>query len=233
VTIILDPEEANTTESYDYSWVFNGTEIATTETLTVSTAGIYTVTLTKIDGTGCSRSREVTVNASEIATITQDDIRIADLSENNTITIIDPTSLGAGDYWFSLQSTNGQIIYPYQDHPNFENVDAGFYTLFIEDKNGCGFSTLPISVIGYPRFFTPNNDGYNDVWQIQGINDMVQPDSDIYIFDRYGKLLKQLNPGSVGWDGTFNDNLMPSSDYWFKVLLQDGRIFSGHFSLKR
>jgi gliding motility-associated-like protein len=233
VTIILDPEEANTTESYDYSWVFNGTEIATTETLTVSTAGTYTVTLTKTDGTRCSRSREVTVNASEIATITQDDIRIVDLSENNTITIIDPTSLGAGDYWFSLQSTNGQIIYPYQDHPNFENVDAGFYTLFIEDKNGCGFSSLPISVIGYPRFFTPNNDGYNDVWQIQGINDMVQPDSDIYIFDRYGKLLKQLNPGSVGWDGTFNDNLMPSSDYWFKVLLQDGRTFSGHFSLKR
>jgi gliding motility-associated-like protein len=213
--------------------VFNGTEIATTETLTVSTAGIYTVTLTKTDGTGCSRSREVRVNASEIATITQGDIRIVDLSDNNRLTIIDPASLGAGDYWFSLESTDGQVIYPYQDNPNFENVDAGLYTLFIEDKNGCGIASLPISVIGYPRFFTPNNDGYNDVWQIQGINAMVQPDSDIYIFDRYGKLLKQLNPASIGWDGTFNDNLMPSSDYWFKVLLQDGRIFSGHFSLKR
>jgi len=233
VTIILDPEEANTSESYDYSWEFNGTEIATTPTLTVSTAGAYKLTLIKADGTGCSKSREVIVNASEVATITQNNIRIDDLSATNRVTILDPSSLGAGDYWFSLESTDGQIIYTYQDNPVFENVDAGFYTLFIEDKNGCGFTSLPISVIGYPKYFTPNNDGYNDVWQIQGINAMIQPDSAIYIFDRYGKLVKQLSPESIGWDGTFNANLMPSSDYWFKVLLQDGRTFSGHFSLKR
>jgi gliding motility-associated-like protein len=55
----------------------------------------------------------------------------------------------------------------------------------------------------------------------------------IYIFDRYGKLLKQLSPQSLGWDGAFNGEDLPSNDYWFYVKLQDGRIFKSHFTLKR
>ncbi|HET8810447.1 MAG TPA: T9SS type B sorting domain-containing protein, partial [Flavobacteriaceae bacterium] len=69
--------------------------------------------------------------------------------------------------------------------------------------------------IDYPKFFTPNGDGYNDTWNIIGISD--QPNAQIYIFDRYGKLLKQLSPTGPGWDGTYNGRPMPSSDYWFRV----------------
>lgn len=92
---------------------------------------------------------------------------------------------------------------------------------------------IEISIIGYPKFFTPNGDGTNDFWQIQGISSQFQPNSSIYIFDRYGKLLKQLPPLGSGWNGTFNGHLLPNDDYWFKVLLQDGRTFMGHFTLKR
>lgn len=233
VTIVLDPEEENTSESFNYSWVFNNIELATTPTLLVSQAGTYTVTLTQTDGTGCSRSRDVVVNASEAAVITLDDITISDLNTNNTITINDPNSLGAGDYIFSLVSIDDQVVFPFQERSVFENVPAGFYTLLVDDRNGCGLTSIEISVIGYPKFFTPNNDGFNDLWQIEGINELVQPNSDIFIFDRFGKLLKQLSPASAGWDGTFNNNPLPSSDYWFKVNLQDGRVFQGHFSMKR
>ncbi|VAV84841.1 hypothetical protein MNBD_BACTEROID02-98, partial [hydrothermal vent metagenome] len=76
-------------------------------------------------------------------------------------------------------------------------------------------------------------DGYNDTWQVYGVNVASQFESIIYIFDRYGKLLKQLSPQSLGWDGTFNGQDLPSNDYWFQVKLQDGRIFKSHFSLKR
>ncbi len=55
----------------------------------------------------------------------------------------------------------------------------------------------------------------------------------IHIFDRYGKLLKQISPLSQGWDGTFNGDQMPSSDYWYSIQLEDGRVLKGHFSLKR
>jgi gliding motility-associated-like protein len=232
-TVVLDPLEVNQAESFNYSWILNGTEISKNPTLVVSAPGTYTVTLTKTDGTGCSRSKDVFVNASELANITPDDVSIEDISDNNSVTIKNPMGLGLGNYWFSLESTDGQILYPYQNEPVFNNVRAGFYTLYVEDKDGCGTASLPISVIGYPRFFTPNNDGYNDFWQIQGVNAFFQVNSSIQIFDRYGKLLKQLNPASPGWDGTFNGSMLATDDYWFKVLLEDGKTFMGHFTLKR
>ena len=48
-----------------------------------------------------------------------------------------------------------------------------------------------------------------------------------------GKLLKELDPVGEGWDGTFIGRPMPQSDYWFRVFLEDGREFKGHFSLVR
>ncbi|MFA5556434.1 MAG: T9SS type B sorting domain-containing protein, partial [Flavobacteriaceae bacterium] len=67
-----------------------------------------------------------------------------------------------------------------------------------------------------------------------GLND--QHNAEIYIFDRYGKLLKQLNPLGAGWDGTFNGQPLPSTDYWFKVMYTENKTrkeFKAHFSLKR
>ena len=91
-------------------------------------------------------------------------------------------------------------------------------------------------MIDYPRFFTPNGDGYNDTWQIIGID--TRPLSKIYIFDRYGKLLKQLSPLSEGWDGTYNGRALPATDYWFTVQYEEPgteiiKTFRAHFSLKR
>jgi len=89
-------------------------------------------------------------------------------------------------------------------------------------------------VINYPKYFTPNSDGYNDTWNVYGLQN--QPNAIVYIFDRYGKFLKQIRPSATGWDGTYNDSLMPATDYWFKVLYSENGIdkeFKGHFSLKR
>jgi len=66
-----------------------------------------------------------------------------------------------------------------------------------------------------PKFFTPNGDGYNDYWNIKGVNNIFSSKSIIYIFDRYGKLMKQILPSSQGWDGTINGEPMPADDYWF------------------
>ena len=82
---------------------------------------------------------------------------------------------------------------------------------------------------------TPNQDGYHDTWNIIGISD-GDPTAKIYIFDRHGKLLKQLSTFSTGWDGSYNGNPMPSNDYWFRVEYTENNTkkeFSGHFTLKR
>lgn len=230
--ISLDPIEADVTESFTYEWFYEGSPLLITTPIleNISLEGTYSVTLTKTDGTGCSRTHDIIVNASDTAKISLDDITIIDISNNNSV-IIDPSNLGFGDYTYALSEIDSNII-NYQTEPEFTNVSPGFYTIYVKDDI-CGISELDISVIGYPKFFTPNNDGYNDYWKIKGINSIIQPNSRIYIFNRYGKLLKQFFPGNTGWDGTFNGTLLPSDDYWFRVQLEDGRTFSGHFSLKR
>ena len=90
-----------------------------------------------------------------------------------------------------------------------------------------------VSVIGFPKFFTPNGDDDNRFWQVQGLSEQFQSNSKIYIYDRHGKLIIALDPLGVGWDGTFNGNLMPSNDYWFSVTLEDGRQYHSHFALIR
>ena len=166
----------------------------------------------------------ITVLPSNQATINA--ITVEEASENNTVSI---QVSGEGDYEFALDLSNSL----YQDQNVFTNVLPGFHTVYVRDKNECGIVDKIVSVIGFPKYFTPNHDGYNDTWQVYGVSAQFQPNSVIYIFDRFGKLLKQLDPKGSGWDGTFNGNPLPTSDYWFSVTLDDGRIFNGHFTLKQ
>src|SRR5690606_17181107 len=141
---------------------------------------------------------------------------------------IQASAQGLGDYIFMLDDG------PYQDEGYWDNVTPGSHTVTITDRNGCGSVTVEVNVIDYPLYFTPNNDGYHDTWNIIGI--AGNPTAKIYIFDRYGKLLKQLSHTGEGWDGTYNGRPLPSSDYWFKVeYLEDDVIkeFRAHFTLKR
>ena len=84
--------------------------------------------------------------------------------------------------------------------------------------------------VGFPKFFTPNNDGHSDSWKVQP--ETAQNLSFIQIYDRYGKLLKELQP-HIAWDGIFNGKEMPSDDYWFFAKTLDNEIIRGHFSLIR
>jgi gliding motility-associated-like protein len=88
-------------------------------------------------------------------------------------------------------------------------------------------------VLGAPKFFTPNGDSYNDYWNIKGVDAKLNAKTIIRIFDRYGKLLTQINPLSLGWDGTYNKQTLPADDYWYTIELNNGRIVKGHFSLLR
>ncbi|MFT6197285.1 MAG: gliding motility-associated-like protein [Nonlabens sp.] len=89
-------------------------------------------------------------------------------------------------------------------------------------------------LIEFPDFFTPNNDGFNDFWNIKVISELTIVDMKITIFDRYGKLLYTFGPNSnMGWDGTNNGLEMPSSDYWFLFTTKSGIKITNHFTLKR
>ena len=198
---------------------------ATNVNLPVSEEGTYEVVVTNIFG--CERTRTIEVIYSEPATI--EEVIIQDLVDNNSVTII---VSGVGNYEYSIVSENG----PYQESPVFTDVLPGIYTVYVKDVNECGITSQVISVLGAPKFFTPNGDSYNDTWSIIGISPAFYKNSKVNIFDRYGKLLKTLPDSIKGWDGTFNGQNMPSDDYWFVAKVkQNGESFDvkGHFALKR
>ncbi|RDI57569.1 T9SS type B sorting domain-containing protein [Flavobacterium glaciei] len=224
--VTLDAGIQDGTPSTDYTYVWTKDNVIltseTNSTLNVNTEGNYTVEVSSL--AGCSRIRNIKVTASDIAQITN--ILIVDLSDVNSITV---NVTGKGKYQYSLDAPSG----PFQDSNFFDNVTAGIHEIYINDKNGCGTVSKTIAVIGIPKFFTPNGDGYNDYWNVKGVNENFNKNSIIYIFDRYGKLLKQIVPSSQGWDGTFLGQPLSADDYWYSIKLVDGREVKGHFSLKR
>ncbi len=230
-------EAESPSDNYNYEWTRNGnaTVIGTNQQLNLTQGGEYEVTAINTS-TLCRRTKKIIVNESIIASINQNNVSIIDDSDNNTVTINNTNDeLGIGDYEFALQDENDQIVYDYQDEPEFENLKGGIYTILVRDKNNCGIAELDVSVLEFPDFFTPNEDGINDTWNVKGANSLFYPTNSIYIFDRYGKLLTSLKVDDQGWNGFYNGQALPPNDYWFNIELtdRDGNIVSrkGHFSL--
>jgi len=202
--------------NYTYEWTnASGTMISTNSSAVVAEAGVYTVIATSV--LNCeSFPKTVTVTASDIATITMNDITVVDDSDNNSITV-NNTNLGAGDYAFALDAPFG----PFQDETYFENLLPGIYTLYVSDKNSCGVAALDIAILGFPKFFTPNDDGQNDTWKVLGTDLNNIQISGIYVFDRFGKLVADVDLTGEGWDGFYNGEKLPAADYWYLVKFTD------------
>ncbi|MEC5164705.1 gliding motility-associated-like protein [Flavobacterium sp. PL11] len=132
---------------------------------------------------------------------------------------------GIGSFEYSLDGIT------FQSNPLFTNISAGIYTAYVRENLNCGLSSNPFYILDYPRFFTPNDDGFNDTWSIKNLDAL--PKATITIFNRFGKLLKQLSSSAAGWNGIFNGNPLPADDYWFKLQFENAEIINGHFSLKR
>jgi gliding motility-associated-like protein len=192
----------------------------TSQSIVVNTPGNYIVTIG--NSLSCTKQKTFTVVASELATI--EFVNISDFSNNNSAEIV---VSGSGSYEYSLDGIN------YQDEPLFTNLEPGEYTVYVNDKNGCGLTFETFYILDYPKFLTPNGDGYNDIWQIKNLDKRGFENAKITIFDRYGNLIKQINNPNDFWDGTLRGNNLPSQDYWFVLALPNGKTIRGHFSLIR
>ena len=233
-----------------YSYIWNdasGNEISTEDNLNVTTGGNYTVTATTTDGTNCSRTETIVITESNPAILVPSFITIIDEgnnigSEDNLSIVIDVINndLGPGDYQFALRNEDQNTTTSYQDEPLFENLEGAIYTIIVNDKNGCApDATLQVSVLQFPKFFTPNGDGRNDTYIVKGANKTFYPNSSINIFNRYGKLVAQIPIDGQGWDGTYNGKKLSSDDYWYNITLTPAdntkQIINkkGNFSLLR
>jgi gliding motility-associated-like protein len=181
------------------------------------------------DAPQCATSKTINVTVNPSNTLVNIAWTVTDAFSKNQIVTI--TASAAGNYLYQLDSG------PFQASPIFENVASGIHSITVIEVNGCSapLTDDSVLVIGYPKYFTPNGDTYNDTWNIPGLSE-ISSDSRIYIFDRYGKLLKDISPNDTGWDGMYIGQPMPASDYWFTVVYSENnsiKEFKSHFSLKR
>jgi gliding motility-associated-like protein len=218
---------------YDFVWTFeDGTTPvatipgATSATYTATQVGTYTVVAINSTTNCVSNIASAVVTATNPATsltVTQSEY----FSDNATLVV-------------TVTGGNGTLLYQLdqgvlQESNVFTGVTGGTHDITVVDTQGCTYLTQKVLVIDYPKYFTPNGDGYNDTWNIIGLN---QPDAKLFIFDRYGKLLKQLSAttASEGWNGIYNNEKLPSTDYWFTLdYTENGapKQFKAHFSLIR
>ena len=234
---------------YNFQWYLEGVVIAgqTGPSIDPIQSGNYAVVATYTNpATGCS-NLITDPNAMTLVEVSQPPVIVANVTtaafgDLHTIEVTTTnTSISTFDvsiYEFSLDGGDFVSNTPNTNMYTFTDVGAGDHIITVRDKNGCGQASVQINLMDYPQYFTPNGDGYNDTWNIYGIAN--QPDATIYIFDRLGKLLKQISPTGLGWDGTYNGKPMPTSDYWFTVEYREPnsgsnvkKQFKAHFTLKR
>ncbi|MDC0635343.1 T9SS type B sorting domain-containing protein [Flavobacteriaceae bacterium] len=177
----------------------------------------------------CANTTTETINVNPINTLSIATENTSAPFDSNQIIEVTVTG-GSGNYEYQL---DGGI---WQNSPVFQNViGCQEHIVKVRDEEGC--SNEPesvVTILSYPKFFTPNGDGYNDFWNIECLKNRTGL---ISIFDRFGKLLKQFKTTSSGWNGSYNDALMPTSDYWFMVRYFDEngleKEFRSHFTLRR
>lgn len=220
---------------YDFVW-YDGpdadpSDIIATETgstFTTSVPGNYSV---KIINTTNTALCATVINFSALNSLIPFSIvgdpaeQITFESDSQVTAIVNPIS---PDFQYMIDD-NG-----WQDSNVFHNVKEGIHFLKVRNRYGCGEISTRIVVVDYPKYFTPNGDGYNDTWNIGGRTALDI--SNVYIFDRYGKLIVDLTRSGAGWDGTYNGHPLPADDYWFKILYEKDGVkneFKNHFTLKR
>ncbi len=200
--------------NFTYLWN-NG---ATGNAIQISQSGTYSVTVTNT--IGCSTIKTFNVTESQSPEIMS--VNVNGFNGGNNSIYINSNGTTTDEY--SIDGIN------YQSSPFFSNLNPGTYVVFVRDQFRCGIDYQTVTILDYPKFFTPNNDGYNDIWQIQNLD---LRNAKLYIFDRYGKLLIELTQRIPYWDGTFNGQSLPASDYWFVLQFEDGNSVKSHFSLLR
>jgi gliding motility-associated-like protein len=211
-----DTREVSTIQSYQWS------DSSANQTDTVSKSGTYWVEVFD----GCFYLRD-TIN---VEYFPAPEITGLDTTYYAQVTVF--ANNGTMPYYYALDDEAQK-----QTGKTFKNVESGEHTVYVEDCKGCKASTvfsLSSDIeIKVPDFFTPNNDGFNDQWTIEGLERL--PESTVSIFDRYGKLLHKFNASeTVSWDGEYLNKPVPSDDYWYVIHLQPiNKLLKGHVTVKR
>ena len=214
-----------------YNWTNQlGASLGNTETIQLmGETGDQTITLTVTDpDSNCVSETTMDFDAVDIPVITSLN------TTNNSITV---TASGQGPFEYSIDGGT-----TWQTNSSFTELLPGMYTVLIRAANGgCEGISMATLVLDVANIITPNNDGLNDYFRVPFMDAFrdeagnVQT-SNFYIYNRYGKLLYEdmssNDKTEFIWYGTSNGRTLPSGDYWYLLVLADGRRATGHITVK-
>ncbi len=198
---------------YQYDW--QGYQ-ESTPTLSGIGAGNYTSTV--IDAHGCSETLDIELDEPDPIVVEEivEPAYCPDFSDGSVELIIFGGTAPYSVEW----SAGGETMESIYD------LDPETYSYQITDGNNCTYKGDV--VVGYkndacfivPEIITPNNDGYNDTWRIDGLE--VYPDVTIEVFDRWGKRVFYSEGYNEKFDGTFNGKELPMESYHYMIDLKNG-----------
>ncbi|MFN4364040.1 T9SS type B sorting domain-containing protein [Chryseobacterium hispalense] len=188
---------------------------ATTQTITASAAGNYSVTVT--NNFGCQSTGQIQTNYIILPEITAVTIN------NGSATVVLSAS---GNFEYSLDN------FTWQNSNIFTNLTIGEYIMYVRTKEGCFIGQKPFSIFNIPNAFTPNGDGYNDQWKIAGLENY--PGTEVNVYDRRGlPVFKEvISKKPLEWDGKLNGSPIPTGNYWYTIKVSDGRVYTGWLMVK-
>lgn len=230
-----DPLELSYTEPALFTTWFVGTDtgdvvFSEDRFVSITESGLYRLEVTVEEdieaGTIlCTSTHSFEVTASEPPVIENLSFTNQGLTAAVTVTVS-----GDGDYEYAHSSING----PYQSSPVLNQVPFNNIDIYVRDRNGCGIANKTIRPdLGFPKYFTPNNDGINDTWQVRGVIVDGETITQIEIFDRFGKRIITISPFGRGWDGTYGGRTLLDQGYWYKASTTSSRVFIGSFALRK
>lgn len=214
----------NAPEGSTYSWTGVGTEDQTSSKLSVSPAESTEYTVTASKG-HCSSKMSLKVHVHEIPAL---EVVLEIAEDGIQRNLLAQAEGGSSPYTYTLDN------FLSNDDGRFDNVGGGYHQISLVDYYGCSTdTTVSVTIPLVPdKFFTPNGDGNNDLWQIRNIESVP---AYVYIYDRFDRKVAEYTPGSfTGWDGTYNGHQLPSADYWYVIReAATGKTLKGHFTLHR
>ena len=198
-----------------YTWTFDGNPYSSQQIIKADKIGTYQITVTTI--LGCSTTKSILVKKVELPIITE--IKI----ENNTVRIV-ATGVGMLEY-----AIDGQ---QWQSSPIFYNISEGNHTAFVRSSSQqCAIAEKDFTIFKIKNVFSPNSDGVNDEWKIEGIE--KYPGSKIKVLDRFGNMvLERTVNGIFSWNGEYLSRKLPTANYWYQIIVSDGRILTGFVMIK-
>lgn len=220
-TVLCEGDLPVTINTNTAGGVFSGVTLTANQFIP-TTAGVYNLTYL-INNNGCKDSvtHTIVVNAKPVAAFTTSP---AVVMVNDTVQFTYTGGSVVNQYLWRFGDGNTST----QATPtNSYGLDKSYSVwLTVTNSEGCVDSVMKtIKVDGaenifVPNVFTPNQDTYNDLFEIShmGIHNYH-----IYIYNRWGGLVYESNNPDGGWDGKSNGSICPESVYVFLITYQNSK----------